>query len=217
MKKQVKPVIPDNLQPVENGIEWMLHCKANEERVRGNAFYDMNTKEEDFSQIIISGAGFTNCRFWNCHFKQSGFTDVIFRACDFSGCIFDDSNFDRVEFLSCKAVGARFTANRMINVAMKDCNMDYVNMDNSILKQLLLENVQLNSSNLSHCRCRDILWNHVQLTNASFFKTPLRGMDFTESDINGLILSDDNEELKGAVVDIYQAAELAKRMGLTIK
>lgn len=217
MSKQIQPVLSEMLFPIENGIEWLLDCKANEEQISGKCFKDINAKEEDLSQFIISGVSFINCRFWNCHLERSEFTDVIFQSCDFSGCIFDDSNFNRVEFFSCKGIGARFTGNRMLNVTIKDCNWDYVNLDNSILKQLLFENVELNSSNLSQCRCKDILWKHVQLTNTSFFKTSLRGMDFTESDINGVVLSDNNEELKGAIVDFYQAAELAKRLGIIIR
>ena len=52
---------------------------------------------------------------------------------------------------------------------------------------------------------------------ASFFKTPLKGMDFTTCDIKGLVLSDECSEVRGAVMDLYQAAELAKRLGIVIK
>ncbi|MCI9076787.1 MAG: hypothetical protein HFH10_13590 [Dorea sp.] len=42
-------------------------------------------------------------------------------------------------------------------------------------------------------------------------------MDFSDSVITELLLSDDSRELKGAIVDLYQAAELAKRLGIIIK
>ena len=42
-------------------------------------------------------------------------------------------------------------------------------------------------------------------------------MDFTTSQIDGLVLSDSCEELRGLTVDLYQAAELSKRLGLMIK
>lgn len=45
----------------------------------------------------------------------------------------------------------------------------------------------------------------------------MRGVDFSDSTIHGLVLSDDYSELQGAVVDLYQAAELAKRLGVVIK
>ena len=37
------------------------------------------------------------------------------------------------------------------------------------------------------------------------------------SQIDGLVLSDSCEELRGLTVDLYQAAELSKRLGLMIK
>ena len=60
-------------------------------------------------------------------------------------------------------------------------------------------------------------FSQVSLQNASFFKTPLKGMDFTTCDIKGLVLSDECSEVRGAVMDLYQAAELAKRLGIVIK
>lgn len=102
-------------------------------------------------------------------------------------------------------------------MSFSDCNMNYANFDQSVLKSVIFRQVELNSSNLSQCKCKDVFWNHVQLVNASFFKTSLRGMDFTTSVIQGLVLSDEMEELKGAVMDIYQAAEMAGRLGIIIK
>ena len=42
-------------------------------------------------------------------------------------------------------------------------------------------------------------------------------MDFTTCDIKGLVLSDECSEVRGAVMVLYQAAELAKRLGIVIK
>ena len=75
----------------------------------------------------------------------------------------------------------------------------------------------MKSAVFSQCRVKEVSWDRAGLSGASFFKTPLRGMDFTTCEIGGLVLSDGCEELRGAVVDLYQAAELAKRLGLVIK
>ena len=56
-----------------------------------------------------------------------------------------------------------------------------------------------------------------QLRKCQFFKTMLKGMNFTTCSIQGLVLSDECRELKGAVVDLYQAAELAKYLGVVVK
>ncbi|NLZ46321.1 MAG: pentapeptide repeat-containing protein, partial [Clostridiales bacterium] len=54
-------------------------------------------------------------------------------------------------------------------------------------------------------------------TQVSFFKTPLFKIDFTSSEIDGIIVSNSFQELKGAIVTPYQASGLAKLLGLDIK
>lgn len=213
----LQPIIQEELQLVEKASAILLKARESEERLHGILFQGINIESEDLSRLMVSGVKFLNCRFWNCSFERAEFTDTIFQSCDFSGCSFCNGYLNRVEFESCKAVGTKYTETRMQQVKIRDCSMNYANFDNSVLRSLRFENTELNSGNISQCRCSDIVWKHTGLVNASFFKTPLYGMDFTDCSINGLVLSDDCSELKGAVVDLYQAAELAKRLGVIIK
>ena len=45
----------------------------------------------------------------------------------------------------------------------------------------------------------------------------LAGLDFTSCNIEGLTVSDTGAELKGAKVDVWQAAMFAKLLGLIIE
>lgn len=213
----VQPVIREELTLIEKDTDLIFEAKKSEERLNGLLFQGVSIEAEDLAHLTVSGDRFMNCRFWNCSFERAEFTDVIFQACDFSGCSFRGGYFNRVIFDSCKAAGTKFTESRMQQIAIRGCNMNYANFDNSVLKKFDIENTELNSSNISQCRCKEFVWKNTGLVNASFFKTPLWGMDFTDCAINGLVLSDDSSELRGAVVDLYQAAELAKRLGITIK
>ena len=51
----------------------------------------------------------------------------------------------------------------------------------------------------------------------SFYKTALTGVDLTSCTLSGPVFSDTAWELKGAIVDLYQAAALAKRFGVVIR
>lgn len=215
--KSLEPFLPDQLEQIEYDTEYLKLCQAEEERVHGKLFRNMVLEEADLPHMIIAGVRFENCRFWNCIFERGEFTDSVFQSCDFSGCSFNDSYFNRVLFSSCKGVGAKFPGSNLKNVKIYDSNFNYVNLDGSKLENIRSEQSSLKNSNMAQCRCRQVHWKEVDLTNASFFKTPLKGMDFTDSTIHGLVLSDDNSELMGACVDLFQAAELAKRMGLIIK
>ena len=95
--------------------------------------------------------------------------------------------------------------------------MQYLNLDGSKLESFRVEDTDLENGNFAQCKCKGVTFSQVRLQNASFFKTPLKGMDFTTCDIKGLVLSDECSEVRGAVMDLYQAAELAKRLGIVIK
>ena len=142
---------------------------------------------------------------------------LIFRILRFFRLQLSNTYFNRAEYLSCKGVGTKFAGSVCKNMVLRECNLNYANFDACKLENLLVDKTELNSSNLTQCKCKDIQWRQAALTNASFFKTPMRGMDFSDSEIKGLVLSDDNQELKGAVVDLYQAAQLSKRLGIIIK
>ena len=104
-----------------------------------------------------------------------------------------------------------------MHTVIRECNFNYANFDFSKLEHIHFSDSQLNGSFLTQCRCKAVEWSRVSLENASFFKTVMKGMDLTDSTIHGLQLSDDCTEIRGAVVDVYQAAELAKYLGVVIK
>lgn len=57
----------------------------------------------------------------------------------------------------------------------------------------------------------------MKLNRANLFGTALRGLDLRGCEIEGILISDEKKELAGVVVDLYQAAELARLMGLVIR
>ena len=55
------------------------------------------------------------------------------------------------------------------------------------------------------------------LARSTFFRTSLSGVDLSTCDISGLRISSDLRELRGAVIDPEQAAELIGLLGIKIK
>lgn len=211
------PLLPLEQEMTVADAESLRNSHREEEQVLEKIFRNQICGEEDFSHMIFSGVKFENCRFWNCSFERTEFSNVIFENCDLSGSSFGDSYLNRVSFFSGKGIGAKFVRSTMKHVLITEGNWNYINLDASRLENIKIEKAKMDSSNITQCRCRQVFWKEVSLINASFFRTSLRGMDFSDSVITGLVLSDDNAELKGAIVDLYQAAELAKRLGVVIK
>lgn len=214
--KQIKPWMPEQLETIEGDTDFLLSAKEQEERVGAKLFKKVNAEGVDFSLLCFSKVRFENCCFLECSFEKCEFVDAIFQSCNFSNCIFTDSYFHRCRIFTSKGIGANFSGSSLLSVEISDCSLNYMNLDASKLENVKIRNTELNSANISQCRCKEVEWDRVQLNNASLFKTYLNGMDFTTSVIDGLILSDECRELKGVIVDLYQAAELAKRMGVVI-
>ena len=216
-KTPLAPIFAEEADFMLGDEAFLRSCQEEEERIQTRMFAGLTCEGEDFSCMRFSGVKFRNCRFWNCTFPRGQFTDVLFENCDLSGCDFDESYLERVLFHSCKGVGAKLTGMVVKHLSLEECNFDDANFDSSRLEHVQILRTRLNNSSLTACRCRQILWGGASLKNASFFKTSLRGMDFSDSEIGGITVSDDNKELSGVIVDLYQAAELAKKMGIIIK
>lgn len=215
--KQIEPWMPEHLELIEEEMDFLPEMKKREEWVGAKTLKKLTGEGADFSTLCFSKVRFENCCFIECNFQRCEFTDVIFRACNFSNCTMTDVYFNRCQFISTKGIGSNFSGSGINNLTIQDSCFNYANFDECKLENIKVIDTEMNGANISQCRCKEVLWERVQLKNASFFKTYLNGMDFTTSTIEGLVLTDDCRELKGAVVDLYQAAELAKRLGVVIK
>ena len=65
-------------------------------------------------------------------------------------------------------------------------------------------------------KLKHINWQRLILRQADFFRTPLKGIDLSACDIEGIQLSENAAELRGARVSAEQALQLARRLGVII-
>ena len=56
----------------------------------------------------------------------------------------------------------------------------------------------------------------MNFTSADFFKTPLKGVDFSNCNIDSIMVSDKYTELYGAKINMFQAVEIAKLLGVKV-
>ena len=63
-------------------------------------------------------------------------------------------------------------------------------------------------------RHRNLAFRRADLTGADFFQTSLRGVDLSTCEIRGLTLSQDHQELRGAVLALEQAPDVAALLGV---
>jgi len=170
----------------------------------------------NFSRMGFSKVVFDHCRLSGCDFSNSDFIDVVFDSCDLSGCRFREGYFQRVKFEQVKAVGAGFGESVFKNLGIKESNFSYCSFAKSKFERASITG-ELHDASFAECQLKSFEFENADLTRADFFKTPLKGQDLRSCRIDGIIVSDSLSELRGAVVDLYQAAALAAKLGIEIK
>ena len=183
----------------------------------GQYIKGVRLEREDFSALSLRECCLENCVLTDCQLQKCDFQNVWFCSCDFSGCDFSESYFYRCRFHTVKAMGVNLTYSLFRETDAVDCSFQYANFSFSKLEKTKWEEADFRRADLPNCKLKEFHLVHAKFIETSFFHTPLAGVDFTNSEIMALSLSESNEELKGAIVNIDHAAELAKRMGLVVK
>lgn len=172
---------------------------------------------EDISGNRFHNVIFENVRFNECNFHKCTFVDVVFTNCDLSNCDFGEGYFNRCEFINDKALGAKFGLSIFKDVSIKESNFELADLSGANINVAEFTGSNFKNASLSECRLKSLICDKVEFVQTNFFKTPLKGMDFANSTITDMIVSDTAVELRGAKMDLYQAAELVRLFGVIIK
>jgi uncharacterized protein YjbI with pentapeptide repeats len=215
--KLIKPILIDELKESQDMISladeaWRENGDINFKQIKG-----VTLSEEDFSKLSFEHVVFENCHLTDCSFYKASFTDVVFKSCELSNSDFTDGYFNRCEFNCTKGVGVKLVDGSITNLAFLDCNFRYAEFGGAAFDRLLVEKSDLNDSLFNECSFKQVEFNDSSFNGTSFFKTTLRGIDFTKCEISGITVSDNFWELKGAIINEYQAVELSKLLGVVIK
>lgn len=163
---------------------------------------------------------FEHCQFRHfssqyAEWKNVTFSDTIFVNCDFSNSRFIHNCFVQCEFRNCKMTGCDFSENRFYHVSFVETNANYLNLSMASLENVLFQNTQARNSYFQETKMKQIYFETVDLTQAQFFKTSLNGVDLSSSKIEQIAVS--IEDIKGAIIEQFQAVELLYLLGVKIK
>lgn len=184
-----------------------------EDPLEGYWFESVPVEDEDLDRLEVRGCVFSHCVWQQLPLRKSGFVDVIFDRCDFSGCDFSGAVFSRVRFESCKLTGVNFGETVFRDVAFTDCRAPYLNLAAAKAQRLLFQACRLNDATFQELKWQ-AAFQRCDLTGATFHFAPLKGINLTTNQLAGLRVG--LPDLKGAVVNTFQAAELSRLLGLVI-
>ena len=171
----------------------------------------------DSARMKFESIQFIQCQFNKCDFSKASFYDSVFDNCNFANCIFTGSYWKGSKILTCKGDGSNFSKSHMKETSLVDSSFRYANFSSSVLENCALHGCNFMEALLSEIRLKKPTLKEVNFTGADFFKTSLKDIDLSDCIIDGMIVSDICNELRGAIVNAWQATELAARfLGIKI-
>lgn len=140
--------------------------------------------------------------------------DVRFTNCDLANLETRSMELHRVEFVNCRMTGLRSTETEARDLLVQEGDqrysvLRYGKFFNTEFDQCNLEEADLLGSDLS-----GTIFRKCNLRNAEFNKVKLVNADLRGSEIEGLRLA--APDVKGATVDLSQAMQLARLLGIRI-
>lgn len=185
----------------------ICEIKCYEERVESGNFYNIETQNSIFK----------NCVFHNCSFENASFIDVVFECCDLSNCKFTGSYFERCRFSSCKCIGIDMSGSIVKQVSFELSNLQYSNFNKIKMTDVLFESVDFTESTMSEAKLNRFEAVKSKFVKNNFFKTMLVSVDFTDNEFVAPTVSALPVELKGAIINTFQATDLIGLWGVVVK
>jgi len=180
-------------------------------QVKGQTF-----EGESFGGLYIRDTVFSDCRLLGCDVTRSSFIRVAFERCDLSNSDLSDSYFDGCRISDSKLVGTNLGSGTAKRLSVTNSNMSYTNWTGSKLLNLTAQDCDFQRAVFSECTLKSTTLKHDRFIGVDFFKTALKGVDLSACEIENLLVSDDHSELRGAIVNAFQAADFARLLGLIV-
>ncbi|MEA5011485.1 MAG: pentapeptide repeat-containing protein [Angelakisella sp.] len=208
------PLEPAKVQDLESCLKAVL---AEEEALQNTSCSGSQLLAANFDRLELLACLLESCVLRGCSLAKSSFVDVLFQDCDLSNCNLEGAYFQRCRFVRCKLVGTDFEDAVLKNCSFQDCTLAYSTFDRSSLTAFELQNCDLTEASFSTVKQKQFIAKNSSFCKTNFFQTPLCGIDFTGNQLTAPLLSSPPAELRGSVIDMFQAAELIGLLGVVVK
>jgi uncharacterized protein YjbI with pentapeptide repeats len=211
------PKIPVKPVPVRDFAFLAREHLADETPVQGIVCEDACFREEDFQALEVRSSIFRACCFSSCHFEKAVFVDVVFRNCDLSNSRFRSAYFERCRFEGCKCIGADLSDTRIKNVVFRETRLQYSCFDKTKMTGVFLDQTDFTEASVIEASLKQFTAIDTKFLRNNFYKTSLSGIDFTRCEFAAPVVSMPPVELKGTILNPFQAADLIGLWGIIVK
>lgn len=179
------------------------------EQYEGETLYNCDVAGIKADHVI-----FSDCRLFGCDFSGCSFYNVKFVRCRFDGCVFGDAYFKDTEIRESKADGTVFENAVFKSCLFADTSLRYASFSGAKWQNVTIDNCCCAEGVFSSMELKRIVLKDVDFTKTVFFKTPLKGVDFSSCQLGGITVSDSLSELYGAKISSFQAADIVSLLGV---
>ena len=181
------------------------------------SFADADLSGYDLDDRTFRRVHFLRCRLSGRTWRGLSLIDCTLTGCDFSNSTLRDAYLCRTRLVDCKGLGLTLLHSLCRESALEGGVFRYLRAEDTDYTDCLLGPGDWREASCTDCRLKRVRLEELDLTRATFFSTPLAGIDLRSCTLDGLIVSDTLRELRGAVVTPLQAAALARLMGLIVR
>jgi len=150
--------------------------------------FEIEIKNQNFSEVELSNYEFDRCTFLNCNFSENNlrmteFIDCLFDNCNFSSVKFNNTSLKNVDFVDSKMIGVDFSnVNEFLfAVNFKNCQLDFSYFYRLNLKKTQFLNCSLKELDFSESNLSESLFQNCDLSQSVFDKTNLCKADLASA------------------------------------
>jgi uncharacterized protein YjbI with pentapeptide repeats len=208
---RVPPEIPgrDDLTPVD--AEKLLADEPIEECL----IQEMDISGRKITSLIAWDSVFDHVSFASSRIAKFRLRDVRLIKCDLSNAVLPGFEATRVEFIDCRMTGMRAVECRWKDILVENCDMRYAQFSNGQIRSSEFKSCNFGDADLRAANLEGAIFNNAMLHRADFSKARLQGTDLRGAEIEGISVQP--EDLRGAIVNVAQAIDLARLLGLIIR
>ena len=208
---RVPPDLPgkDNLIPVE--AERLLADEPIEECL----IQEIDLSARRIPSLVALNSVLDQVSFAGSRIVKSRLRDVRLVKCDLSNAVLHGFEATRIEFVDCRMTGMRAVECRWEDVLVENCDLRYAQLSNGQIRSSEFKSCNLGDADLRGGNLEGAIFTNTMLCRADLSKARLRGTDLRGAEIEGVTVQP--EDLRGAIVNVAQAMDLARLLGLIIR
>lgn len=196
--------------PVLDGQDLAGH----EEYIHGKII-NANMTERQLDLVIFKEILFAGTTLAGTRFVAPRFDTVRLENCDLANAEWPRLIAQRIEFVGCRMDGFTIPEAFARDVRFDECSMRFARLRFGTLKSAHFERCDLSGADFQGTDLTGAVFARCKLDDAEFSQALLAAADLRTSTIERIRVG--ISELKGAIVDPFQASYLAGLMGLVIK